>query len=1124
MLDSAGRMCLYSYDENQNMVAFRNRAGGFVRYRYDAQHRLTGVDTGGGRTYAIEYRGDRIAAQATPLGTIAKYRYSEDRDGTLKAEAMNAGGAVTTYTFEPNGSVTLTDPTEVTSRVVFNRRELPVSATGADGKSVHIRYDHHYNVVSLSENGAETAISYDPDTDLPVSIQSAGGASVELAYDARGNCVSLKNTFGGVARLDWNQKGYLMGVDLPSGRSVDLSYDKYGQAKELTENGSAKTLFDFTMLGVLRGVTLPTGVKLDYVYDPLDRVLAVRTSEGQETRFVRNAMGQITRVVDAEGNATSYEYDMFGLVKAIRDPLGATTQLDHGLAAEATSFTDANGNTTHWAYDPAGRLLGETDPLGAIEALAYNEAGQLVRRTNARGQATTFSYGEKGRLVSSDESGREASFKYDSAGRLVAMSNPDTDYQFSFGPNGAIGHVADGMTDQTARYEYNEAGQRVKLAVGDKVTSYEYNEHGMLSAIESEAGRIAFQYDALGRRSVMTYPNGVKTTYAYDGLNRITEIHAVRADGSEVTRFRYTYDNRGNRTSMIQGEDEITQYEYDAANRLVRVVRDNEVTEYRYDAVGNRTSVAVNGELVKYETGKGNRLLKAGKKAFAYDADGNVISRTTESGETYAYEYDVANRLVGVKGPAGIVTYSYAPHGARVGRAEAGQEPTRFVFDQEDVIAELQGDTTTAEYTHGPGIDEPLTIHRGDRTAFYHADALGSISDLSDAEAGTVAKYEYDAFGTLSTSASEVPNVYAYTGRRWDSTADAYFYRARFFQPDIARFFSEDPLGLTQGPNQYAYVWNNPTRFTDPSGQEPITIICLLLIGAAAGGAAYTGTHTDWSEFSLDTIMPSTPWQWGTFFTNPGMSIGFNLGTYVGSHLTPDFDAWELGAWMLGGSVAAVAAPVIGHYLIPFLGAHGVAGMAGVHLGHGLSAGVAGMMNMAIIDTWGGYDATIWDYLGAFLLPGVAGGLSSYGSYWLAGNTNWIPSSGGFLDLTGGVMGNATEWLLATLGEMLGSQAEDVETWSTNVAWLSTHDMDGDGIPDLLDNDWDNDGVPNWNDPDYAEYDANSTGGPMLPGGATGNATGASVSQPSAVQSQPLPDQTPVQLPEPVKWPEPVNW
>jgi RHS repeat-associated protein len=64
---------------------------------------------------------------------------------------------------------------------------------------------------------------------------------------------------------------------------------------------------------------------------------------------------------------------------------------------------------------------------------------------------------------------------------------------------------------------------------------------------------------------------------------------------------------------------------------------------------------------------------------------------------------------------------------------------------------------------------------------------------------------------------SRVPNPFTYTARE---TADAGFmyYRARYYQPSVGRFVSEDPLRWAEGPNFYAYVGDNPIKFSDPSG------------------------------------------------------------------------------------------------------------------------------------------------------------------------------------------------------------------------------------------------------------------------------------------------------------------
>lgn len=45
-----------------------------------------------------------------------------------------------------------------------------------------------------------------------------------------------------------------------------------------------------------------------------------------------------------------------------------------------------------------------------------------------------------------------------------------------------------------------------------------------------------------------------------------------------------------------------------------------------------------------------------------------------------------------------------------------------------------------------------------------------------------------------------------------------YYYRARYYDPKIGRFISEDPLGYVEGPNLYEYVHNNPVNYTDPEG------------------------------------------------------------------------------------------------------------------------------------------------------------------------------------------------------------------------------------------------------------------------------------------------------------------
>jgi RHS repeat-associated protein len=64
---------------------------------------------------------------------------------------------------------------------------------------------------------------------------------------------------------------------------------------------------------------------------------------------------------------------------------------------------------------------------------------------------------------------------------------------------------------------------------------------------------------------------------------------------------------------------------------------------------------------------------------------------------------------------------------------------------------------------------------------------------------------------------------YAFTGREWEPEAGLHYYRARYYDPRIGRFISEDPIGLRAGVNLYAYVLGNPVTAVDPFGLDAET-------------------------------------------------------------------------------------------------------------------------------------------------------------------------------------------------------------------------------------------------------------------------------------------------------------
>jgi RHS repeat-associated protein len=120
-----------------------------------------------------------------------------------------------------------------------------------------------------------------------------------------------------------------------------------------------------------------------------------------------------------------------------------------------------------------------------------------------------------------------------------------------------------------------------------------------------------------------------------------------------------------------------------------------------------------------------------------------------------------------------------------------------------------------------------------------------------------VAQYAYELFGNMTVTSGSSTNSYEYTGRENDGTG-LYFNRARYYNPQLQRFISEDPIQFGSGDtNLYAYVGNDPTSLTDPNGNCPL---CVVVIAAAGGvyGAVDQGVTAYSQGKSLNTIIDYT--------------------------------------------------------------------------------------------------------------------------------------------------------------------------------------------------------------------------------------------------------------------------
>ncbi len=121
----------------------------------------------------------------------------------------------------------------------------------------------------------------------------------------------------------------------------------------------------------------------------------------------------------------------------------------------------------------------------------------------------------------------------------------------------------------------------------------------------------------------------------------------------------------------------------------------------------------------------------------------------------------------------------------------------KFTYDGEDVLLDNDVNSGVTKYINGPGIDNKLRSKTGNDVSYFLADHLGSTNGLVNSSGTLTASNSYDSYGNPSNA--NFPTRYQFTGREFDNVSGLQYSRARFYDPKIGRFISEDPIGFGGG-------------------------------------------------------------------------------------------------------------------------------------------------------------------------------------------------------------------------------------------------------------------------------------------------------------------------------------
>ena len=822
-----------TYNTSHRVTSYVDRALRTWTFTWDAFGKVATTTTPsftaeGGQSFQLttSYTSLEMAAQGQVNGGTHAAPLPRVNPATLRVSITDPRSRITRYALDPWGAASrVEDYTGYAATSTRNVEGQLVSATDARG-----------NTTGYGWNGGDLT-----------SVTNAGG-STAMVYDAAGNVTDVTLPTGETVKNVYSATTGLLTYSLADGDTTSYTYDTRGRVLTVTDPGHHVTTYDYT--------------------DPTPQLWKNTrsvTAGGRATTFRYDAYGRLAGATNAQGRETAYQYDVLNRQRYVTMPDNGTTEYVWGRIF-LDRVNDARGQAYTWTRNAMGWVTSESRPgdtTGVHRATGYDRYGRATSSTNRRGQAVSVTYDAQDRVVSRTADGQTTTFAFSpdqptnpSAPGWFAVSNAESTDTVSVDGRGRLTSVVSqrvigGGFGVTQRFElqprYDAFDRPVGLvvlqpeSVRDSI-GYAYNVYtGRMTGMRDIAGGTSlFQYDLDGALTQTTLPTSQILTYGY------TSTHLPRS-------LRYG----------ALGVDNVAgvEYEYDALNRVQSWMRPNYTRdrEFAYDINGGWlsgwsdytssgsshptcTTDANNGTVCgdpagtmtlsasdgySYDltgnptnhgatTGAGNRLATYDGYALAYDLDGNLVSKT-KAGFTQTFTWNSLNQLTEVTTNGSTVSYGYDGMGKRV-RRRVDLWDTGYLYDGANLLLEYDASGVQAKYTYHPGSLAPHSVRRGAQTYYFATDALGSVLAMFNSSNTVVNQYGYLPFGEAQSTSETVPNPLRFAGRELEAGSGLYYNDARWYDPSLHRFITEDPIGLDGGINLYTYVGNDPVNATDPSG------------------------------------------------------------------------------------------------------------------------------------------------------------------------------------------------------------------------------------------------------------------------------------------------------------------
>lgn len=735
--------------------------GNAMQFLYDGDGLLDTVTDAFGRTLTFSYNADkRLESVSDSAGRVIVFSY--DGDGNLDAYTDPTGIATYQYSYDSGHRLT----------------EIHAPSGQRLVTNVYDGLDR----VTEQTNGRNFTWEFFWSGYRNVEQDPLGNEHVYY-FDDRARLVAEMNKCGATTQYTYDSQNHRTSVTDANGHTRQFAYDGNNNLASFISTLSNIIAFSYDGEDRLIAITDPSGNTTSFSYDSYHNLLSITDPLGNTTSYTRDSRGRLELSTDANGYISTFTYDSADNLESATDPLGYTTDYSYDGVGNPISVTDANSNATSFTYDNNRRVTGITDASGNTTTYIYNLDGNLDSRTDGNGDTALCSYDENWNLITITYPAYSVGYTYDEVDNLIQVTDPAGISMYDYDEEGRLISYTD-VNGYTVDYSYDPVGNILSITYpGSKTVSYTYDaENGLESVNDWLGGQTDYSYDSRGLLTFATLPNGAKVEYGYDEAGRMIGLSNTDSTDAVIASYSYTLDPNGNILSQTMSQP-------------LMPAPMPESTDYTY--------------------GPDNRLISVDGMSFLYDSNGNTIQKGTTT-----YQYDYENRLVEVIAPSDTWEYTYDGLGNRIGVNHNGDQRWYLVDPRgiTQVLAEYDGSGITNYYIYGLGLIS--MVDAADNRYYYHYDYTGNTVAMTDAGENIVNKYAYTPFGELADIEEAVPNPFRYVGEFgvMDDGNGLLYMRARYYDPEVGRFITKDPIWLAGGVNLYTYVVNNPLMFVDPLG------------------------------------------------------------------------------------------------------------------------------------------------------------------------------------------------------------------------------------------------------------------------------------------------------------------